>query len=50
MDTSRAFLDGIKVGNSATDYRAIHNLQITRFEGTNWIPVGNLVDLDGIAS
>jgi branched-chain amino acid transport system substrate-binding protein len=44
------FLDGIKVGNSATDYRAIHNLQITRFDGANWLPVGNLVDLDGIAS
>lgn len=44
------FLDGIKVGNSPTDYRAIHNLQITRFDGANWIPVGGLVDLDGIAS
>lgn len=44
------FLDGIKVSNSPTDYRAIHNLQITRFDGANWIPVGGLVDLDGIAS
>lgn len=44
------FLDGIKVSNSATDYRAIHNLQITRFDGANWVPVGTLVDLDGIAS
>jgi branched-chain amino acid transport system substrate-binding protein len=44
------FLDGIKVGNSATDYRAIHNLQITRFDGANWVPVGSLVDLDVIAS
>lgn len=43
------FLDGIKVGNSSTDYRAIHNLQITRFDGTNWLPLGDLVDLDGIA-
>ncbi|VIO73108.1 hypothetical protein CI1B_47120 [Bradyrhizobium ivorense] len=44
------FLDGIKVNNSPTDYRAVHNLQITRFDGANWMPVGNMVDLDGIAS
>jgi branched-chain amino acid transport system substrate-binding protein len=44
------FLDGIKVGNSPTDYRAIHNLQITRFDDTNWIPIGDMIDLDGIAS
>lgn len=43
------FLDGIKVSNSSTDYRAIHNLQITRFDGTNWLLLGDLVDLDGIA-
>jgi branched-chain amino acid transport system substrate-binding protein len=44
------FLDGIKVANSSTDYRAIHNLQITRFDGTNWVAVGAMVDLAGIAS
>ncbi|WP_454631662.1 ABC transporter substrate-binding protein [Bradyrhizobium cenepequi] len=44
------FLDGIKVDNSPTDYRAIHNLQISRFDGANWIPVGDMTDLDGIAS
>ncbi len=44
------FLDGIKVANSSTDYRAIHNLQITRFDGGSWIPIGDMVDLDGIAS
>lgn len=44
------FLDGIKVANSSTDYRAIHNLQITRFDGANWLPVGAMVDLAGIAS
>jgi branched-chain amino acid transport system substrate-binding protein len=43
------FLDGIKVSNSSSDYRAIHNLQITRFDGANWLPIGNMVDLDGIA-
>jgi branched-chain amino acid transport system substrate-binding protein len=44
------FLDGIKVDNSPTDYRAIHNLQIARFDGANWIPIGDVIDLNGIAS
>jgi hypothetical protein len=44
------FLDGIKVGNSPTDYRAIPNLQITCFDGANRAPIGGMVDLDGIAS
>ncbi|MGY3607406.1 MULTISPECIES: ABC transporter substrate-binding protein [unclassified Bradyrhizobium] len=44
------FLDGIKVENSPTDYRAIHNLQISRFDGGNWIPVGDMIDLGAIAS
>ncbi|WP_245475770.1 ABC transporter substrate-binding protein [Bradyrhizobium sp. Leo170] len=44
------FLDGIKVENSPTDYRAIHNLQISRFDGENWIPVGDMIDLGAIAS
>ncbi|WP_454621226.1 ABC transporter substrate-binding protein [Bradyrhizobium cenepequi] len=44
------FLDGIKVENSPTDYRAIHNLQISRFDGENWTPVGDMIDLGAIAS
>ncbi|MCA1454255.1 ABC transporter substrate-binding protein [Bradyrhizobium sp. BRP22] len=44
------FLDGIKVENSPTDYRAIHNLQISRFDGANWIPVGDMINLGAIAS
>ncbi|WP_454644848.1 ABC transporter substrate-binding protein [Bradyrhizobium liaoningense] len=40
------FLDGIKVHNSSSDYRAVHNLWITRFDGANWRPVGDMVDLD----
>ncbi len=50
MNSRPLFLDEIKVANSSTDYRAIHNLQITRFDGVNWIPVGAAVDLAGIAS
>ncbi|WP_322516838.1 ABC transporter substrate-binding protein [Rhodopseudomonas palustris] len=44
------FLDGIKVGNSSTDYRAIHNIQITKFDGANWMPHGDKIDLNNIAS
>lgn len=44
------FLDRIKVSNSPTDYRAIHNLQLTKFDGANWVSVGDMVDLDGNAS
>lgn len=44
------FLDGIKVGNSSTDYRAIHNIQITKFDGANWMPHGDKIDLNSIAS
>lgn len=41
------YLDGVKVHNSSSDYRAVHDLQITRFDGTNWGSVGDMVDLDG---
>lgn len=44
------FLDGIKVGNSSTDYRAIHNIQITKFDGANWMPHGDKIDLNNIAT
>ncbi|UYO51510.1 ABC transporter substrate-binding protein [Rhodopseudomonas palustris] len=44
------FLDGIKVGNSSTDYRAIHNIQITKFDGATWMPHGDKIDLNNIAS
>jgi len=41
------FLDGIKVRNSSTDCRAIHNFK-SRFDGANW-PLDDLVDLNRIA-
>ncbi|MBR0899028.1 ABC transporter substrate-binding protein [Bradyrhizobium tropiciagri] len=44
------FLDGVKVHNTSSDYRAVHNLRITRFDGANWNPVGDMVDLDEKAS
>jgi len=34
------FIDGIGVSNSPTDYRAIHHLQLTRFDGTTLAPIG----------
>ncbi len=44
------YLEGIKASNSPTDYRAVHDLQLTRFDGVSWIPVGKMVDLDAFAS
>jgi ABC-type branched-subunit amino acid transport system substrate-binding protein len=42
------FIDGIGVYNSPTDYRAIHHLQLTRFEGTTLAPLGAPALLDEI--
>jgi branched-chain amino acid transport system substrate-binding protein len=39
------FADRIGVYNSSTDYRAIHHLQLSRFDGVN-LPVGELALLD----
>jgi branched-chain amino acid transport system substrate-binding protein len=44
------YLDGIKVYNSATDYRAVHNLRLSRFDGKIWQPTGEVIDLDEKAS
>jgi hypothetical protein len=40
------FIDGIGVYNSPTDYRAIHHLQLTRFDGTTLAPIGKPILLD----
>jgi branched-chain amino acid transport system substrate-binding protein len=40
------YLDGIKVHNSPTDYRAVHNLQLSRFDGKRWVAIGKMTDLD----
>jgi branched-chain amino acid transport system substrate-binding protein len=40
------FIDGIGVYSSSTDYRAIHHLQLTRFDGTTLVPLGVPVLLD----
>jgi branched-chain amino acid transport system substrate-binding protein len=40
------YLDGIKVHNSPTDYRAVHNLQLSRFDGKRWVAIGEMTDLD----
>jgi branched-chain amino acid transport system substrate-binding protein len=44
------YLDGIKVYNSPTDYRAVHNLQLSRFDGKRWAAIGEMTDLDDIAT
>jgi ABC-type branched-subunit amino acid transport system substrate-binding protein len=40
------YLDGIKVHNSPVDYRAVHNLQLSRFDGKRWVAMGAMTDLD----
>lgn len=42
------FIDGIGVYNSPTDYRAVHHLQLTRFDGKTLAPIGQPVLLDDI--
>ena len=42
------FVDGIEVFNSPSDYRAIHNLQLAKFNGKNWVPIAKPVALDGL--
>jgi branched-chain amino acid transport system substrate-binding protein len=42
------FIDGIGIYNSPTDYRAIHHLQLTRFDGTTLAPLGAPVLLDNV--
>jgi branched-chain amino acid transport system substrate-binding protein len=42
------FIDGIGVYNSPTDYRAIHHLQLTRFDGTTLAALGAPVLLDEV--
>jgi len=44
------YLDGIKVYNSPTDYRAVHNLQLSRFDGKRWVAMGDMTDLDDPAT
>ncbi|MEH2549668.1 hypothetical protein V1283_006313 [Bradyrhizobium sp. AZCC 2262] len=42
------FGDGIGVYNSPTDYRAIHHLQLTRFDGATLVPLGEPAPLDDV--
>jgi branched-chain amino acid transport system substrate-binding protein len=46
--TPPMFIDGIGVYNSPTDYRAIHHLQLTRFDGTTLSAIGKPALLDDI--
>lgn len=42
------YLDGVKVFNSGSDYRAVHNLWLRQFDGKRFVSIGELVDLDAI--
>ncbi|MDB5398983.1 MAG: transporter substrate-binding protein, partial [Rhodopila sp.] len=43
--TPPMLLPGIRLSNSATDYTSYHQLQLTRFDGTRWVRIGELIDL-----
>lgn len=42
------FIDGIAVYNSPTNYRAIHHLQLTQYDGKSLAPIGKPVLLDDL--
>src|ERR1700722_14027905 len=44
------YLGGIKVHNSASDFRPVHILQLSRFDGKHWAAIGDLTDLDDPAT
>ncbi len=35
-------MDGITVSTSPTDYLAVKQVQLQRFDGKAWVPLGNL--------
>jgi branched-chain amino acid transport system substrate-binding protein len=37
-------LPGMKVNTSPDNYRTIRQLQLTRFDGANWAPIGGLIE------
>jgi branched-chain amino acid transport system substrate-binding protein len=45
--TPPMFLPGIGVHNSPSDYRAIHHLQLARFDGAGLDPIGDPEPIDG---
>ena len=42
--TNPMLLPGIKLTTSATDYHPIKQLQMMRFDGTRWMPFGEVID------
>jgi hypothetical protein len=37
-------LPGIKLNTSATDFHPIEQMQMMRFDGTRWVPFGEIID------
>lgn len=48
--TPPMLLPGIRLSNSPTDYTSYHQLQLTRFDGTRWVRIGELIDLGSVVS
>jgi len=38
-------LPGLTLSNSPTDYNLFHQLQVARFDGKTWEPVGPMIDV-----
>jgi branched-chain amino acid transport system substrate-binding protein len=36
-------LPGITLNTTPSDYHAIKAMQLARFDGTKWVPIGNLI-------
>jgi branched-chain amino acid transport system substrate-binding protein len=42
--TNPMLLPGIKLNTSATDFHPIEQMQMMRFDGTRWVPFGEIID------
>jgi ABC-type branched-subunit amino acid transport system substrate-binding protein len=42
--TNPMLLPGIKLNTGATDYHPIEQMQMMRFDGTRWVPFGDIID------
>jgi ABC-type branched-subunit amino acid transport system substrate-binding protein len=42
--TNPMLLPGIKLNTGATDYHPIEQMQMMRFDGTRWVPFGDVID------
>jgi len=46
--TPPLILNGVKVYNSPDNYDAFHNLQLTQFDGKQWVGMGDMISLEDL--